>query len=333
MCLCFAGTAFTPTIDTMQSVRIATDRGTRTGVRLASVWVVDGEPGDKSEAVGAFDLRVEPGGWTLTDPAVPGVERQWPWDDIGGLTLAGAAETPDGRGGTSLEVIVNGWPVHLVVPTDEFPGPGVRSLAALAPPGHVLDGLGDDTAAPDPVSSRRGSPSRGAALSIAVMVAATVGGAVLASTSGAAPGPSGGGSTQPATPAGTPRVTTPTQPWIPRPAGSADIAPTPAPTAIGSSLSSVTGLARDLGAPRAPDTTRAHQAGTARGGGSSSRGASSVHGSARSAVADPSAARPASAHPPAVPGTTSPAGTALPLPLRPGPGPGSGPGAWGWRRA
>ena len=108
-------------------------------MNIENVWVVEGGPGDKGESLGAFDLRVERGGLTLTDPEEPTDQRLWPWETIGGIEVTrGAGTTPDGRPATSLDVIVNGWPVHLVVPTDELSNAKIVALGVFAPVSQIL---------------------------------------------------------------------------------------------------------------------------------------------------------------------------------------------------
>ncbi len=108
-------------------------------MKLASVWVVEGRAGDPGGSLAAFGLQVEPAGWTLIDAEEPTVERVWPWEAIGGLEVVrGAGRTPDGRPATLLELIVNGWPVRVVVPTEELPAQTIAMLGAFAPFGHPL---------------------------------------------------------------------------------------------------------------------------------------------------------------------------------------------------
>ena len=66
-------------------------------MKLANVWVVEGGSGTAGGSLAAFDLWVEPTGWTLIDAEEPSVERVWPWAVIGGLEVVrGAGKTPDG---------------------------------------------------------------------------------------------------------------------------------------------------------------------------------------------------------------------------------------------
>jgi len=172
-------------------------------VRLTSVSIVEGGPNAPEDAaVGSFELRVERSGWRLFDPLVPGIETRWSWDDISGLIATTGGHTADGEPATSLDVIVNGWPVRLVVPDDQLPDPGPLLITMLAPAGHVLRGTGLVTqAAPshrrdDLLRLRRpgrsqmlplcsvGTAGIGAAAAVAVMVAGTViAAAILASGS------------------------------------------------------------------------------------------------------------------------------------------------------
>jgi hypothetical protein len=108
-------------------------------VKFANVWVVEGGSGNSGEMLGTFDLRVERSGWTLTDVEDPTIERLWTWETIAGIQVArNAGKTPDGRSATSLDVIVNGWPVCLLIPTDDLPNAKVVALGAFAPVGHVV---------------------------------------------------------------------------------------------------------------------------------------------------------------------------------------------------
>ena len=108
-------------------------------MKLPNVWVVEGEPGNAGASFSAFDLRVEPAGWTLTDVEEPTVDRLWPWEVIGGLEVVrNVGRTPDGRPATLLELIVNGWPVRLQVPTEDLSNETVAMLGAFAPLGHPL---------------------------------------------------------------------------------------------------------------------------------------------------------------------------------------------------
>jgi hypothetical protein len=108
-------------------------------LRLEKVWVVEGGFGTAAPEFAAFQLRVEPAGWTLTDAEEPTVERLWTWDSIGGLEVVrGAGKTPDGRLATALDVIVNGWPVRVLVPTGDLPNETIAMLGAFAPVGHPL---------------------------------------------------------------------------------------------------------------------------------------------------------------------------------------------------
>ena len=105
-------------------------------MKLANVWVVEGGSGNAGASFAAFDLQVEPTGWTLTDAEEPTVERLWTWQTIGGLEVVrGAGKTPDGRPATALDVIVNGWPVRLLVPTEDLPNETIAMLGAFAPVG------------------------------------------------------------------------------------------------------------------------------------------------------------------------------------------------------
>ena len=108
-------------------------------MKLPNVWVVEGEPGNAGASFAPFDLRVEPPGWTLTDAEEPTVERLWPWEAMGGLEVVrNVGRTPDGRPATLLELIVNGWPVRVLVPTEDLSNQAVAMLGAFAPPGHPL---------------------------------------------------------------------------------------------------------------------------------------------------------------------------------------------------
>jgi hypothetical protein len=110
-------------------------------VKLLNVWVVEGDWGSPDATFAEFGLRVESDGWTLTDTEQSIVERQWSWDNIGGLEVVrGAGRTPDGRSATALDVVVNGWPVRLLVPTEEMPVETITMLGAFAPLGHPLRG-------------------------------------------------------------------------------------------------------------------------------------------------------------------------------------------------
>ena len=105
----------------------------------SNVWVVEGGSGPATGQFAAFELRVEPAGWTLIDAEEPTVERLWSWDTIGGLEVVrGAGKTPDGRPATALNVIVNGWPVRVLVPAADLPNETVAMLGAFAPIGHPL---------------------------------------------------------------------------------------------------------------------------------------------------------------------------------------------------
>ncbi len=108
-------------------------------MKLANVWVVEGGFGDASRNLAPFDLNVDPTGWTLTDVDEPTVERQWSWPVIGGLEVVrGAGRTPDGRPATALDVIVNGWPVRILLPSQDLPTETIAMLGAFAPVGHPL---------------------------------------------------------------------------------------------------------------------------------------------------------------------------------------------------
>jgi hypothetical protein len=103
--------------------------------------VVESGEGHRDAGAAQFDLRVESDGWTLTDPDQSVVERQWSWETIGGLEVVrGIGKTPDGRSATALDVIVNGWPVRLVVPTEDMTVHVITMLGAFAPLGHPLRG-------------------------------------------------------------------------------------------------------------------------------------------------------------------------------------------------
>ncbi len=108
-------------------------------MKLPNVWVVEGEAGPAGASFAGFDLRIEPAGWTLGDAQEPSVERLWPWEAMGGLEVVrNAGRTPDGRPATLLELIVNGWPVRVLVPTHDLPNQTVAMLGAFAPLGHPL---------------------------------------------------------------------------------------------------------------------------------------------------------------------------------------------------
>ena len=108
-------------------------------MKLVNVWVVEGGWGNGSASFSAFDLRVEPTGWTLVDAEEPSVERQWSWQAMGGLEVVrGAGKTPDGRPATALDVIVNGWPVRVLVPSQDLTNETIEMLGAFAPVGHPL---------------------------------------------------------------------------------------------------------------------------------------------------------------------------------------------------
>ena len=47
-------------------------------------------------------------------------------------------KTPDGRPATALDVIVNGWPVRVLIPTQDLPNETIAMLGAFAPVGHPL---------------------------------------------------------------------------------------------------------------------------------------------------------------------------------------------------
>ncbi|MGD0381353.1 MAG: hypothetical protein ABSC30_15375 [Acidimicrobiales bacterium] len=104
-----------------------------------SVWVVEGGSSYALGSYAAFDLRVDPNGWTLIDTTGTSVERLWSWDTIGGLEVVrGVGKTPDGRPATALDVIVNGWPVRVLIPTQDLPNETIAMLGAFAPVGHPL---------------------------------------------------------------------------------------------------------------------------------------------------------------------------------------------------
>jgi len=52
--------------------------------------------------------------------------------------VRGAGKTPDGRPATALDVIVNGWPVRILVASQELPHETIAMLGAFAPVGHPL---------------------------------------------------------------------------------------------------------------------------------------------------------------------------------------------------
>ncbi len=108
-------------------------------MKLLNVWVVEGGSSPAIGQFAPFELRVEPAGWTLTDAEEPTVERLWSWDTIGSLEVVrGAGKTPDGRPATALNVIVNGWPVRVLVPAADLPNETLAMLGAFAPIGHPL---------------------------------------------------------------------------------------------------------------------------------------------------------------------------------------------------
>jgi len=109
-------------------------------VKLSNVWVVEGAFGNGGAgSLAPFDVNVDATGWTLHYAEEPMAERAWPWSVIGGLTVVrGAGHTPDGRPATALDVIVNGWPVRIIVPTQDMPNETVAMLGAFAPVGHPL---------------------------------------------------------------------------------------------------------------------------------------------------------------------------------------------------
>ncbi|HVA02273.1 MAG TPA: hypothetical protein VMU64_00885 [Acidimicrobiales bacterium] len=108
-------------------------------MKLANVWVVESGWGNAGGSLAAFDLWVEPTGWTLTDAEEPSVERVWPWAVIGGLQVVrGAGKTPDGHPGTALDVIVNGWPVRILVSSQDLANETIAMLGAFAPVDHPL---------------------------------------------------------------------------------------------------------------------------------------------------------------------------------------------------
>jgi hypothetical protein len=108
-------------------------------VKLLNVWVVEGGSSYALGSYAPFDLRVDPNGWTLIDATGTSVERLWSWDTIGGLEVVrGVGKTPDGRPATALDVIVNGWPVRVLIPTQDLPNETIAMLGAFAPVGHPL---------------------------------------------------------------------------------------------------------------------------------------------------------------------------------------------------
>jgi hypothetical protein len=108
-------------------------------VNLLNVWVVEGGSSYALGRFAAFDLRVDPNGWTLIDATGTSVERLWSWDTIGGLEVVrGVGKTPDARAATALDVIVNGWPVRVLIATQDLPNETIAMLGAFAPVGHPL---------------------------------------------------------------------------------------------------------------------------------------------------------------------------------------------------
>ncbi|HTZ10165.1 MAG TPA: hypothetical protein VMB72_13905, partial [Acidimicrobiales bacterium] len=227
-------------------------------MRLGRVFIVEGDPGAGGGYAGPFDLRIERAGWVLVDPAAPGAERRWAWEDIGGLSTDLGGHTPDGEPATGIDVVVNGWPVHLVVSAEQLPHPGVALLTASAPVGHDLRQHGGISAAPDrpaatlaavpavegPPAPRRarlrqlpirsaGATGIAAATAVAVTVAGTVIAVALLGSSGGTPPQLSSGQTGPR-----PTVTTPSGSSSTTPAPSSTTTPAGAPsTTAGGTLS------------------------------------------------------------------------------------------------
>ena len=110
-------------------------------VRLEDVTIVDAATGEAQPGASGLDLRVERGGVTVSTAgngqAAADIHR-WPWSSIGDLVTRPGVATPDGRPATALDVIVNGWPVHFVVPATELPAPAIRAIEAMAPADHPV---------------------------------------------------------------------------------------------------------------------------------------------------------------------------------------------------
>jgi hypothetical protein len=111
--------------------------GYETDMKLSNVWAAEGDCLD-GPTVGPYELRVERGGWILTDVATPTVQRRWPWSTIGQLIASPGGTTPDGSDATWWDVVVNGWPVRLLIPTEQLSLTKTLLLQSLAPAGHVI---------------------------------------------------------------------------------------------------------------------------------------------------------------------------------------------------
>jgi len=185
------------------------------------VWIVEGSTDGRSpRELGSFHLDIDRAGWTLSLTAIPTIERRWLWSSIAGFTTAACGHTPDGRPATSVDAIVDGWPVRLLVPSEELVAPAAGGRPASRPGGTPST----PATGPRPPSGRRqrrpGRPAAAwrwstlAACVIVAFVAVTVTGIPRAAGQ---PGPVSPPATDPPVATSTPATPAPAAPGGPGP--------------------------------------------------------------------------------------------------------------------
>jgi len=90
------------------------------GLRLHDVYL-EGAVDEATAVVGQLSVIVDSAGITVLGPT-PGAVRVVGWERLSSVELGGSATLPGGKAGSSLELVVDGRPLRLLVPTASAPG-------------------------------------------------------------------------------------------------------------------------------------------------------------------------------------------------------------------
>jgi hypothetical protein len=100
-------------------------------LRMDDVYL-EGSTPDGPAVVGNLSVIVDTDGITFLGPE-PGERRTVGWERTSPLEFGAPASLPDGEAVTSLQFVVDGRPLRILVPTKRDPGSADAEIAALAP--------------------------------------------------------------------------------------------------------------------------------------------------------------------------------------------------------
>ena len=289
---------------------------------LTRVWAIEGDAVD-GQRVGPFTLSIDGAGWTLTDADNPAVARTWLWSSIGAITASAGATTPDGVDALWLDVVIDRWPVRLLLRASDLSDTTVTRLEAMSPSGHVVERAA--TAAWTQVRARRtlmyglreDAGKRaviGALVGVGLVVAAVVAAFEMEGSAAPLVQLSAGATTVPST---DPAIPSPLPVFAPA-TSPPTTAAAPPTTATTSKASTSTSKGRAIGSKHSTSGQTAATASTTHAPATTRPPGSSGPGTTAGPNPGPTTAPPTTAGPP-IPTTTTPQVTTTTIRRRPPP--------------